>query len=105
MTNNYFFLFLGKKNDIRAVRIFFNVSLVASSVFKEKYVSWRLDISFSSIHLPNPNLILHDAVVLDNWVQFKTLQSFDNSFTMSIISPAHAKERFFLAQYDRTKAS
>ena len=33
-----------KKNDTRAVRIFCNASLVASSIFQEKYVSWRLDI-------------------------------------------------------------
>ena len=57
------------------------------------------------LDLPNPNLILYDAVVLDNWVRFKALQSFDNSFAISIISPARANERFFSAQYDRTKAS
>ena len=65
--------FSSQENDTRAVRIFCNVALVALSIFKEKYVSWRLDITFSSIHLPNPNLILYDAVVLDNWVPFKAL--------------------------------
>ena len=94
-----------KKNDTRAVKIFCNVSLVASSIFKEKYVSWRLDITFSSIHLPNPNLILYDAVVLDNWVRRKALQSFDNSFAISIIAPARANKRFFSVQYDKTKVS
>ena len=94
-----------QKNDTRAVRIFCNLSLVASSIFKEKYIFWRLDISFSSVHLLNPNLILYDAVALDNWVQFKALQSFDNSFAISIISPVRANERFFSAKCDRTKAS
>ena len=94
-----------KKNDRRAVRSFCNVSLDVSSIFKEKYVSWRLDISFSSTHLPNKDLILYGAVVLDNWVRFKAFQSFDNSFAISISSPAHANKRFFSAQYDRTKAS
>ena len=58
--------FSSQKNGTRAVRIFCNVSLVALSIFKEKYVSWRLDISFSSIRLADPNLILYEAVVLDN---------------------------------------
>ena len=84
-----------KKNHTRALRMFCNVSLVASSIFKEKYVSWRLDISFSSIHRANPNLILYDAVDLDNRVRFKALQSFDNSFAISIISPARANENSF----------
>ena len=84
-----------KKNDTKAVRIFCNQLLVASSIFKEKYVSWRSDICFSSIYLPNPNLILYDAAVLDDWVWIKALQSFDNFFVISIISPVHANERFF----------
>ena len=71
----------------------------------KKNVSWKLDISLSSINLANPNLILYDAVLLDNWVRFKALQSFDNSFAMSIIFPVRVNERFFSAQYDRTKAS
>ena len=58
--------FSSQKNGTRAVRIFCNVSLVALSIFREKYVSWRLDISFSSIHLADPNLILYEAVVLGN---------------------------------------
>ena len=101
-TTSFFSL---QKNDTIAVRIFCITSLDASSIFKEKYVSWRLDISFSSIHLPDPDLILYNAVVLDNWVRFKALQSFDNSFAISIISPACTNERFFSAQFDRTKAS
>ena len=75
------------------------------SIFKEEYVSLRLDASFSSVHLANPILILYDAVVLDNLVRFKALQSFDNSFAISVISPARANERFFSAQYERTTAS
>ena len=60
--------FSSQKNDTGAVRVFCNVSLVVSLIFKEKYVSQKLDISFSSMHLANPSLILYEAVVLDNWV-------------------------------------
>ena len=101
-TTSFFF---SQKNVTRAVRIFCNISLVALSIFKEEYVSLRLDASFSSVHLANPILILYDAVVLDNLVRFKALQSFDNSFAISVISPARANERFFSAQYERTTAS
>ena len=97
--------FSSQKNVTRAVRIFCNVSLVALSIFNERYVCSRLDASFSSIHLANPILILYDAVLLDNLVRFKAFQSFDNSFAISVIYPARANERFFSAQYQKTTAS
>ena len=93
--------FSSQKNDTRD---FLQCITCCFTVLK-KNVSWKLDISLSSINLANPNLILYDAVLLDNWVRFKALQSFDNSFAMSIIFPVRVNERFFSAQYYRTKAS